>query len=254
MSVRFGGVTAVEGVALDVQPGEIHGLIGPNGAGKTTFIDAISGFVKPTRGQVTLGGRSLTALPAHKRVALGLTRSFQTLELFEDLTVADNLRASIRPKLVSFVTGVAWPRPVPLNEGAMSAIREFGITNHLHVKPEALSYGQRRLVAIARSVATLPSVILLDEPCAGLDEVHRAELAGLLTRLAQEWGIGILVVEHDVDLILEICDRVTVLDAGCVLATGAPRDVLRDPSVVTAYLGVETAVQTLERGAHSRAR
>jgi sulfate-transporting ATPase len=245
--VQFGGVVAVDGVSLDVKPGEIHGLIGPNGSGKTTLIDAISGFVRVAGGEVSIGGKSMTGSRAHKRVTNGLTRSFQTLELFEDLTVVENLRAAIPTNRLSFLTSLAWPKILALTPGAAAAVHEFGIGQHLNLKPEELSYGQRRLVAMARATAPLPSIILLDEPSAGLDEVHRREFSTLLQRLAREWGIGALLVEHDVDLVQSICDRLTVIDRGRVIATGKPTDVLNDPDVIAAYLGVASAADLLER-------
>ena len=237
LSVRFGGVAALEHVNLVVKAGEIHGLIGPNGAGKTTFIDAVTGFVRASEGDIILGGESLSGYAAHRRVEKGLTRSFQNLELFEDLTVAENLRAGIPLSPVKLVSGFAWPKVPPLTPGAAASVRDFGIGKYLNHKPDQLPYGQRRLVAIARAVSTLPSIMLLDEPSSGLDEQDRDRLATLLQHEIREWGIGVLLVEHDIDLVQTVCDVVTVLDRGRVIACGPPAQVLGDPAVVTAYLG-----------------
>ena len=243
LSVRFGGVAALEHVNLVVKAGEIHGLIGPNGAGKTTFIDAVTGFVRASEGDIILGGESLSGYAAHRRVEKGLTRSFQNLELFEDLTVAENLRAGIPLSPVKLVSGFAWPKVPPLTPGAAASVRDFGIGKYLNHKPDQLPYGQRRLVAIARAVSTLPSIMLLDEPSSGLDEQDRDRLATLLQHEIREWGIGVLLVEHDIDLVQTVCDVVTVLDRGRVIACGPPAQVLGDPAVVTAYLGGQTVAE-----------
>jgi ABC-type branched-subunit amino acid transport system ATPase component/branched-subunit amino acid ABC-type transport system permease component len=237
LSVSFGGVVALSGVDLDVHPGEVVGLIGPNGAGKTTFIDAVTGFV-PYTGKVRLAGKSMDRLSAARRARAGLTRSFQSLELFEDLTVLDNLRvATDRHDVMSWLTAPVIPGADPLTGAGVTAAKDFRMSEILGELPEDLSYAQRRLVGIARTVATQPSILLLDEPAAGLDDWSTAELGRLIRALADEWGMGILLIEHDVQMVLGTCDRVVVLQFGRPIASGTPSEVRADPVVISAYLG-----------------
>jgi ABC-type branched-subunit amino acid transport system ATPase component/ABC-type branched-subunit amino acid transport system permease subunit len=238
VGVRFGGVVAVDDVSLEVHPGEVLGLIGPNGAGKTTLIDVITGFTPPDTGSVMLDGTSTNRWSPRRRAREGIGRSFQSLELFEDLNVLDNLRAaSDRRDPLAYLTDLVWPHSPPLHGTAVAAVREFGLENDLDRKPSELPYGQRRLVGIARAVATRPSVLLLDEPAAGLDEAETRELSELVVRLAKEWGLGILLVEHDVSLVMAVCDRIVALDFGKVIATGTPEEIRGNDAVIAAYLG-----------------
>ncbi|MCW2607394.1 MAG: transporter related protein [Frankiales bacterium] len=238
LGMRFGGVVALDDVDLVVEPGEIVGLIGPNGAGKTTFIDVVTGFTRPTTGRITLDGDDITALPARRRAERGLGRSFQNLELFEDLTVQDNLCVAAESRdLGAYVTDLVRPGTPELSAAARRAVVDFQLQDDLGALPAELSYGKRRLVAIARAVARHPSVLLLDEPAAGLDETESRELGHLLRRLADEWGTAILLVEHDMGLVMEICDRVAVLDFGRKIAEGTPAEVTADATVIDAYLG-----------------
>ncbi|MGH9251789.1 MAG: ABC transporter ATP-binding protein, partial [Acidimicrobiales bacterium] len=237
LTVSYGGITAVRDVSMSIEPGQIVGLIGPNGAGKTTLVDAATGFVKYT-GEVVLDGRRLDRLPAHRRARAGMTRSFQSLEVFEDLTVAENLRTASDPGgALPYFADIVYPKHLPLSEAALACIDEFNIGPLLGRLPTELSYGQRRLVAIARSVATAPSVLLLDEPASGLVEWSSMELATLVRRLATDWGMGILVIEHDIRFVMTACDSVMALDFGREIAFGSPEAVRHEPAVVAAYLG-----------------
>jgi sulfate-transporting ATPase len=213
LTVRFGGVVAVQDVSFEVKPGEVVGLIGPNGAGKTTVIDAVTGFVRPAAATISLNDQRVEGWSASRRARNGLRRSFQSLELFDDTSVEDNIRA-----------------------GADTGSRLSWVAD-LFCLPEELSYGNRRLVGIARAVACAPSVIMLDEPAAGLDEVESRELANLIRRLADERGMAVLLVEHDVGMVMSICDRIVVLNFGTVIASGTPQTIRNDPAVVAAYLG-----------------
>jgi sulfate-transporting ATPase len=238
LTVRFGGVVALDDVGFAVHPGEVVGLMGPNGAGKTTFIDAVTGFVRPAQGTVMLDGRPIDDLPAHRRVRAGLSRSFQSLELFDDVSVRDNLRAASDPRdLRSYATNLFWHRERPLPPRVMAAVADLELTEYLDAAPRELPYGKRRLVAIARAIATDPSVLLLDEPGAGLDEHETAELGLVVRRLAEDWGIGVLLIEHDVKMLMETSDRVVVLDFGRKIAEGAPEAIRGDALVRAAYLG-----------------
>jgi sulfate-transporting ATPase len=236
--VRFGGVVAVDGVSLEVRPGEVVGLIGPNGAGKTTLVDIVTGFTRADAGHVTLEGRRIDRWSPRRRAQAGIARSFQSLELFEDMTVRDNLRtASDRRDPLAYLSDLVWPRNPPLHGTAVAAIREFGLEDDLDRMPSELPYGRRRLVAIARAVAARPSVLLLDEPAAGLDEHETAELAGLVRRLAADWGLAVLLIEHDVSLVMAVCDRIEALDFGRTIASGTPEQIRANAAVVSAYLG-----------------
>ncbi|MGW3284251.1 ABC transporter permease subunit [Streptomyces sp. NPDC001002] len=238
LTVRYGGVVAVDGLSLDVEPGRVVGLIGPNGAGKTSAIDAVTGFTRAASGSVLLGERDVTRVPVHRRAGAGLSRSFQSLELFEDMTVLDNLYAACeRPERWTWLTDMIRPGSRPLPAQVLVAVREFGLQESLDRPVGDLSYGERRLLAIARAVATSPSVLLLDEPAAGLSDDETRELAELVRRLAEDWGMGVLLVEHDVDMVMSVCDQVVVLDFGRRICAGTPDEVRRDPAVRAAYLG-----------------
>jgi sulfate-transporting ATPase len=237
ISVRFGSVMAVNDLSLRVEPGQVVGLIGPNGAGKTTVVDAVSGFVR-YRGSVRLGDTALDGLTPAQRAGAGVVRSFQSLELFEDMTVEENLRTASEERSVGgSLRELVRPRRRELTDTAVACVEEFQLGAVLGSKPSALPYARRREVAIARAVALGPSVLLLDEPAAGLDSASRSELTHLIRRLADEWGIGVLLIEHDVAMVLGVCDQVTVINFGAELVSGSPAAVRRDQRVIDAYLG-----------------
>ncbi len=249
LGVRFGEVVALDGVTLDVAPGQVTGLIGANGAGKTTFIDLVTGLTRPTAGRVLLGGDDVSRLAAHGRARRGIVRSFQSLELFEDLTVRDNLGVGCEPRRrAAYVADLVRPRSTDLPPGALEAVREFALEAELDKKPGELSYGHRRLVGIARALAADPAVLLLDEPAAGLDRPERGELVRVLRWVAEQLGIAVLLVEHDVGLVVEACDQVAVLDHGRLIALCTPQEVRSHPAVVAAYLGAEEGVEPVTAG------
>ncbi len=248
VDVRFGGVHALDRISLSVGPGEVVGLIGPNGAGKTTLIDAVTGFASAS-GSVRLGDRDLDRLPPHRRAACGLARSWQSLDLFEDLSVIDNLRVAADPgDARSFLIDLVRPRRDTPSAAMRATIAALELGPHLDRRPDQLSAGRRRLVAIARAIAREPSVLLLDEPCAGLDERERREVAPVIRGLADRAGIGVLLVEHDVALVRQVADRLVVLDFGTQIAAGPVDEVLAEPRVRFAYLG-ETPDQATSAGA-----
>jgi sulfate-transporting ATPase len=239
LTVRFGSVLAVDDVSLDVKPGEVVGLIGPNGAGKTTLIDAVTGFVPAAAGSITLGDRELDRMNATQRARRGLRRSFQSLELFEDISIEENIRAGsdLRASRGSWITDLFWPGHHDLTPTAVAAVCAFELEPLLDLTPDELPYGRRRLVGIARTVASGPSVVMLDEPAAGLDENESAELARLIRRLADERSMAVLLVEHDVRMVMSTCDRIVVIDFGRVIASGTPAEIRGDQAVRDAYLG-----------------
>ena len=239
LSVTFGGVTAVADASLTIVPGEVAGLIGPNGAGKTTLIDAITGFVRPSGGDILLSDVSIHRWSARRRAVGGLARSFQSVELFAGLTVRENLAVACESAAgrLRFLSDLIRPGRVRLSPAALQAVDDFGLAGDLDRPAESLPFGRRRLVAIARAVAAQPSVLLLDEPAAGLDEVETAELSVLVRSLAHDWGIAVLLVEHNLDMVLQLCDRVTVMVTGSVLYSGTPADVRNHPDVLAAYIG-----------------
>ena len=235
MSVSFGGVRALVDVDLEVREGQLVGLIGPNGAGKTTFIDAITGFV-PCRGRVTLDGRDLSHLPAHARARLGLARTWQSIELFDDLSVRENLIvASHRPTVWQTIREVL-TRPVMHTDALDEALALLGLEHVADLMPDELSQGMRKLVGVARALVAKPRVICMDEPAAGLD-THESEELGRHLRQVVDSGTNILLVDHDMGLVLSICDHVVVLEFGNVIAQGPPDVVRRDERVIAAYLG-----------------
>lgn len=235
---RFGSFTALDDVEVTVRPGEVLGILGPNGAGKTTLIDVLTGYATPVAGSVSLDGVDITSWRPHRRARAGLARSFQTLELFDDLTVRENLQsAADRRDLTAYVTDLVMPGSRPLGDQVRAAIAELELADVLARRPEELSYGQRRLVAIARAVAAGPSILLLDEPAAGLDEHQTAEVGHLIRRLADDWGIGVLLIEHDVSMVMRTADRIQVLDFGRTIAEGTPAEIHSDQTVLKAYIG-----------------
>lgn len=242
LNVAFGGNRVLHDVDVDVKAGEVLGVIGPNGAGKTTLVDAITGYNRPESCEILLDDRELKTLTPAARARAGVGRSFQALELFEDLSVLDNLLvASERNRWYETVIAGIVPGRPRLTAAARAAVKTFGLEPRLRDAPGDLSYGERRLLAIARALASRPRVLLLDEPAAGLAAEERRELRQLVRSLAKDWGIAVLIIEHDVELVMGVSDAIVAMDFGRIIARGTPHEVRNDPSVIAAYLGVDDA-------------
>ncbi len=243
VTVRFGGVTALEDASLQVHPGEVLGLIGPNGAGKTTLVDVVSGFTRATEGAVHFEDVTIDRWSPERRVRAGIARSWQAVELFEELTVRENLYVAADFKNAHrYVLDLVHPGRQAVPRSMVDVINEFGLGDALDERPSSLPHGLSRLVGIARVICTEPRVLLLDEPSAGLDEQESRELGIAVRRIAERRGIGVLLIEHDVPLVMSICDRIVVLDFGKVLAEGTPAEIRQDQRVLDAYLGASEAV------------
>jgi branched-chain amino acid transport system ATP-binding protein len=239
--VRFGGVHALRGVTLSVEPGSVTGLIGPNGAGKTTCFNAICGLQTINAGRMTFDGTDMTGLKPHKRARLGIARTFQRLEIFGSLSVRENVLAAAEIRR-------RWSHDRS-NAGAAAdeVLALVGLTHLAARGADTLPTGQARLLELARSLATRPRLLLLDEPSSGLSDTESEELGDLLVRLA-EAGMGVLLVEHDMELVMRVCTDINVLDFGAILMAGTPAEVRADDRVRAAYLGAADDPEAPERG------
>ncbi|MEX5717058.1 ABC transporter ATP-binding protein [Geodermatophilus maliterrae] len=235
VAVHYGGIKAVDGVDLALETGRILGILGPNGSGKSTLLAALTRLVPLTRGRLTLDGEDYGRTPASRLAHRGIARTFQTVRLLPDLTVLGNIQlgADLRLGRAARLRELA-RRSVP--EPVEEAVERTGVGDLLDLRPGELSYGTARRVEIARALASRPRVLMLDEPTAGMNQPERLEVAGLLRRLRDE-GLTQLLVEHDVSMMVDTCDRLLAMNQGLPIAEGAPRDVVRDPSVQEAYLG-----------------
>jgi branched-chain amino acid transport system ATP-binding protein len=235
ISVSFGGVRAVVDVSLDVEPGQLVGLIGPNGAGKTTFIDAVTGFV-PHGGSVSIDGRDVTGSPPHVRARRGLTRTWQSTELFDDLTVRENLTVAARHPTATETIKEIFSKPVSHVDAVDEALQRLAVGDLADAMPTEITQGQRKMVAVARALAARPKLLLLDEPAAGLDVQESAALGHQLREVVDH-GTPMLLVDHDMGLVLGISDQLVVVESGVVIARGTPVEIRENPRVIEAYLG-----------------
>ena len=238
LSVSYGGLLAVADVSLRVEVGQLVGLIGPNGAGKTSLIDAITGFASSS-GALRFDGQDISRMPTHRRARLGLARTWQSVELFDDLTVREHVLVAYEACGKSRTRGL-FTRASASHEEVELALDAVGLSEFADRSTGELSHGQRKLVGIARAIAGRPKVILLDEPAAGLDS-NESELLGVQFRRLLDQGFGLLLIEHDVQMVATICDYLYALDFGRLIAEGSCHDVLREPVVQAAYLGAEGA-------------
>jgi ABC-type branched-subunit amino acid transport system ATPase component len=238
----FGGVRAVDGASFEVRRGSVHGLIGPNGAGKTTIINLVSGLLPPTSGEVRIEGRPTRGLAPHRVAALGVARTFQNIRLFPELSARHNVIVGMhrtrRESLPARLLGLPAAREAErrAEERAEALLERVGLAERMREKVKNLSYGEQRRVEIARALASDPKLLLLDEPTAGMNPVEVEAIAALIAKVAAE-GRSVLLVEHNVGLVMKVCDEVTVVDFGKVIAAGPPAQVAKDPAVITAYLG-----------------
>jgi len=255
LSVRFGGVLAVNNVSFDVQPGEVFTLIGPNGAGKTTVFNLISHIYTPTSGEIHFQGQALAELPPHQIASLGIARTFQNIELFEHATVLNNLligrhthrRTGFWQDLL--FTPEVRQAELHSREKAEEVIDFLDLQHYRDTLVAGLPYGVRKVVELARALCTEPKLLLLDEPSSGLNVEETDDMAFWIQDIQQELGITVLMVEHDMSLVSKVSDRVLAMNQGEVLAMGTPREVQTDPAVIEAYLGTVDDVSSLRRAA-----
>ena len=246
VTVRFGGLVAVSDLNLTVEPGEVVGLIGPNGAGKTTAFNALTGLVPVSEGKVTFAGRALGGLKPHQRTQLGLARTFQNIRLFGDQPALTNVLVGCHSRLRSGLAASLLRTPAQRREEQAAAARarellEFvGLGDVADVDAASLPYGLQRRLEIARALASEPKLLLLDEPAAGMNESESQDLLRLVGKIRDQ-GVAVLLIEHDMQVVMSICDRVAVLNFGKRIALGTPAEVQHNPEVVAAYLGQEVS-------------
>ncbi len=244
LTKKFGGLMAVSDVSFDVDQGKIVGLIGPNGAGKTTVFNLITGNYVPDQGEIFFDGQNLVGLKTHKIVSLGIARTFQTIRLFKNLSVLENVLAGCHCRMRSGIFSSMFRFPYQRREEKMALARalkelEFvGLREHMDLKSMNLSYGNQRLLEIGRALASNPKLIVLDEPAGGMNDYETQQLVGLIRKM-QDRGLTVLLIEHDMNLVMRICEDIVVLEHGALIAQGNAEQITQDQRVIEAYLGID---------------
>ncbi len=245
LGIDFGGLTAVDGFNITVGPTEISGLIGPNGAGKTTIFNLLTGVYQPPRGSVLINGIDIKGMPTHKVNRLGIARTFQNIRLFTDMTALDNVKVGMHHAIkCSFLSSLLhlpsyYKAEKKANEKAMELLDFMGLADVADVKAGSLPYGVQRRLEIVRALATNPSIILLDEPAAGMNPSETAELMHQIRRIRDTFHIAIFLIEHDMNLVMNVCEAIAVVNYGRLIAKGTPDEIRANPAVIEAYLGKE---------------
>ena len=245
LGIDFGGLTAVDGFNITVGPTEISGLIGPNGAGKTTIFNLLTGVYQPTRGSVLINGIDIKGMPTYKVNRLGIARTFQNIRLFTDMTALDNVKVGMHHDIKCSFLGSLLHLPSyyqsekKANAKAMELLDFMGLADVANVKAGSLPYGVQRRLEIVRALATNPSIILLDEPAAGMNPSETAELMHQIRRIRDTFHIAIFLIEHDMNLVMNVCEAIAVVNYGRLIAKGTPEEIRANPAVIEAYLGKE---------------